>query len=63
MRREEGLGQNPKENQHLRNWKWEKKNDSNLIWDRNFLCDVIYNSFWEAISIPDKVREQFSDRL
>lgn len=40
-----------------------QKIDSNLVWDRHFLCDVIYNSFWEAISIPDKVREQFSDRL
>lgn len=43
--------------------KVRKKIDSNLVWDRNFLCDVIYNSFWEAISIPDKVPEQFSDRL
>lgn len=43
--------------------KVREKTDLYLVWDGIFWCDVIHNSFWEAISIPDKVREQFSDRL
>ena len=63
MRIEWELGENPKENQHLGDWKGESKLTQSWCGTEIFLCDVIYNPFWEAISIPDKVREQFSDRL